>query len=53
MNRWEIRRQIESMQPIVANAMLATILQKLQDKDVFTEDEIMQIVVDANRMSTQ
>ncbi|MBV8583106.1 MAG: hypothetical protein JO241_03845 [Candidatus Eremiobacteraeota bacterium] len=52
MNRWEIKRQIESMQPIVMNAIVATILQRLADKNVFTEDEIMQIVVDANRMSS-
>ena len=52
MNRYEIRRQMESIQPPIAiNHLVLTILQKLSDKKVFTDEEVMHILTDAHNMT--
>jgi hypothetical protein len=53
MNRWQIKREVETLHPIGLLQLICTLMQALSDKKVFDETELRQMILDANRMSTQ
>jgi len=53
MRRWEIRRHIQETRPFDLLLFTAVLLEKLSEKNVFTDDEIMGMFEDQRRLAEQ
>lgn len=53
MRRWEIRRLIQETRPFDQMLFLAVLVEKLCDKNVLTDDEVMGIFEDQRRLAEQ
>lgn len=53
MRRWEIRRYIQETLPFDAPLFVAVLLEKLSDKRVLSDEEIMDMIQDQRLLADQ
>jgi len=51
MKRWELRRHIQETRPFELLTFTMILLEKLCDKGILTDDELMQMLKDQQNMS--
>lgn len=53
MRRWEIRRYIQETRPFDLLLFTTVLLEKLSDKKIITDEEIMGMIEDQRRLADQ
>ncbi len=53
MRRWEIRRYIEETRPFDLLLFTTVLLEKLSDKKILSDEEIMAMIEDQRRLAEQ
>jgi hypothetical protein len=53
MQRWEIRRYVQETQPFDPLLFLAVLLEKLSDKKILSDEEIMDMIGEQSRLADQ
>lgn len=53
MRRWEIRRYIQETRPFDLLLFTAVLLEKLSDKKILSDEEIMELIEDQRALAEQ
>jgi len=53
MRRWEIRRLVQETRPFDQLLFIAVLVEKLSDKGILSDDEIMAMFQDQRRLAEQ